>query len=164
MKRIGLLQSIVVLSGSLIGGGIVNVTLHEKGVEVQDKITARELHIVDDDGNTRISLGMWKDFPAIRLLDEKGGCRVQMLGGVTGIDESAGIQIFSKKPGTIVWLGLEHQYPVLKMHYKDGDFLVGLGVNPDAVPFLLLRGKDGRVVHEVPSSPASNKKAGPGDP
>jgi hypothetical protein len=101
--RISWIVSAMLLSA--LGGAIASKTLlcavdadgKEDGLEVLTKqaIFAREIHLVDDNGNTRILLEAISDTPAITLVSGAGEQVVHILsdGGLAGLALHSGAQL-----------------------------------------------------------------------
>ncbi|MCP4593488.1 MAG: hypothetical protein GY842_22350 [bacterium] len=152
---------VLMTAASFLGGGLASIGLGQKANETHKVIAAQRFHVVDEQGNPRIVLDMHKGRPAIRLLDAEGRGSVSLLGrGDASVQkregETSGVYVESVDGNTIIRLGLEYVWPMLKMHYKGDDSLVAVGVVGDGSPIILLREKDAqregafRVVFQAP--------------
>jgi len=146
---------------SLVGSGLATALLGHNTPRAPKVVTTEELHIVDDEGRTRITLGMVKGRPSVRLLDADGNLRISLYSSSDQhhkklIAESAGLGIIAKNGETRVALGLEYTCPMMKMYYQGGDSLLAVGVLGGGLPAMVLREKDKdsadgfRVVFQAP--------------
>lgn len=140
--------------------GIVLLVRPAPGVE-QDRhsvLSVREIRIVDDQGNARITLSVLDDSPVIELIGGNPSEHIRLVGPDKSHSGMMAMHMVSQKEKSVLSLGLSHfATPFVKMQYGDGEPRVLIGVNQNSSPLMNMSTHDGYCLMHLPEEQRSDE-------
>ncbi len=130
--------------GLAIGGVIL---LKGQALPQPKTMQAQKFVVVDADGRTRASLGMFLDEPELKLYDAEGKTRVWLM----ALREQSGIRVLDSKGSVLAGFGVSEVGPAVGLKDQNGKVSANLIVKA-AGPEFSLFGSDGKLLWSAPTT------------